>query len=103
MERLKVIAFLEDGSVIQYLHSSMERLKVVFPLPESPRIKNLHSSMERLKGPVDVYDSDEYRNLHSSMERLKGVNAASGGYYLIRFTFQYGEIKRVDCRKNGLL
>ena len=58
--------------------------------------------MERLKAHKSSKLPMSIRHLHSSMERLKAGEQIPGAS-LQEFTFQYGEIKRVDCRKNGLL
>ena len=118
MERLKASREAAVWSLVAYLHSSMERLKGTAPDTRTGRIflftfqygeikrlaacsravlyGYLHSSMERLKGTVSPMRVTWQAYLHSSMERLKVSTPPTGGYYLIKFTFQYGEIKRID-------
>ena len=78
------------------LHSSMERLKGRKWAEGTSAEENLHSSMERLKGAQKAGWECALKYLHSSMERLK--EACRGGFKTAKkiFTFQYGEIKRVQ-------
>ena len=101
MERLKGLRPLRRQQRKTHLHSSMERLKAKKKLKGRREDLNLHSSMERLKVLMHQKGVTAYRDLHSSMERLKDFILPFFFIHALTFTFQYGEIKRLQPSARG--